>query len=112
MLLYSWRFGDLVTRQVIEDYLDDRSEIRFDLNPEEAEGKATRDDGKIIYHISKDYAEADKEEDLLNAALIFAHESYRDGMQRGDKFDTRKAVMADVEFAQKLVKEYGNDFNY
>ena len=109
-LLYANRYGDDNTRKVIEDYFDERSEIRFDLDPNEAMGKATKEDDKIIYHISKDYEHAEKKHDLLNSAHIFVHESYRDGLNKGVKQDTRNAVYADIEFAKKIAEDFGPEF--
>lgn len=110
ILTYSWKHGDENTRNKITDYIYGFSDIRFDLDPDEAEGKTTRENNKIIYHISTDYKNASNKNDLLNASIIFNHETYRDGLAKGYKYDTRKAVMSDVKMGKKLVRYHGEEF--
>ena len=109
-LAYAWRYGDEYTRNRIIDYLDGKSRIEFNLDPSEAEGKTTRENGQIVYHISEQYKNAEKPVDLLKAAIIFGHETYRDGLNRGDKFNTRDAVYADIAMARSIVRDFGAAF--
>lgn len=106
MLRVVWKHGDKMAREGVVGYLDGNSDILFDLDPKEARGKTTQENGRKVYHLSQDFSSLVDNTHLMDSSLVLSHEFHRDGLNLKNPQETRETVKSDMRMVQSMQNSY------